>query len=179
MLVWIDLEMTGLDPKRHQIVELATVITDDDLNLVATGPDIVVGATDEVLEAMDPFVVNMHTQSGLLAEIKLSKVTLADAQTQTLDFLRANISQSGLAPLCGNTIGTDRRFLAEQAIEIDEFLHYRSIDVSSVKELARRWHPEILKGAPVKKRGHRALDDILESIEELKYYKECFFKLRS
>ena len=171
--------MTGLDPKRHQIVELATVVTDDELNLVATGPDIVIGATDVVLEAMDPFVVNMHTQSGLLAEIKSSTVTLSDAQAQTLEFLRANISQSGLVPLCGNTIGTDRRFLAEQATEIDEFLHYRSIDVSSVKELARRWHPEILKGAPVKKRGHRALDDILESIEELKYYKECFFRLRS
>ncbi len=177
VLVWIDLEMTGLDPRRNQIVEIATVITSDELELVETGPDLVVQAAPAILEQMEPFVLNMHTNSGLLDEIKRSTITLQDAEDATLTFLKSHIPQSGLAPLCGNTIGTDRRFLAEQAAAIDNFLHYRSIDVSSIKELARRWRPEIAKGAPTKKRGHRALDDILESIEELRYYRENFFRL--
>lgn len=177
MLVWIDLEMTGLDPRQNQIVEIATVITDDNLDLVAVGPDLVINASAEALSIMEPFVANMHTNSGLLNQIKESVVSLQDAEIQTLEFIKAHITQAGAAPLCGNTIGTDRRFLAEQAASIDNYLHYRSIDVSSIKELARRWKPEIAKSAPAKKRGHRALDDILESIEELKYYRESFFKI--
>lgn len=177
MLVWIDLEMTGLDPKIHRIVEIATIITDDELNVIATGPDLVVSASENDLALMEPFVLNMHGNSGLLEAIKLSSLTLEQAEIETLEFLKMHVKTPNTAPLCGNTIGTDRRFLAEQAIKIDDYLHYRSIDVSSIKELARRWNPNVLISAPVKKRGHRALDDIIESIEELKFYRDAFFKL--
>ena len=177
VLVWMDLEMTGLDPKRDQIVEMATVVTDDQLNVIATGPELVIAAPEELLSSMDPFVVNMHTSSGLLEMIRNSSLTLANAEEQTLAFLKASVKGAKSAPLCGNTIGTDRRFLAEQARSIEDYLHYRSVDVSSIKELARRWNPDIATGAPTKKRGHRALDDILESIDELRYYRDSFFRL--
>ncbi len=177
MLVWIDLEMTGLDPKVHKIVEIATVITDDNLELVATGPDLVVKVSEQDLTFMDSYVTNMHTSSGLLEEIKSSELDISSAESKTLDFIKVHVKSASSAPLCGNTIGTDRRFLAEHAPLIDSYLHYRSIDVSTIKELARRWNPAVIANAPEKKRGHRALDDILESIEELKYYKECFFKI--
>ncbi len=177
VLVWMDLEMTGLDPKRDQIVEMATVVTDDQLNVIATGPELVIAAPEELLSSMDPFVVNMHTSSGLLEMIRNSSLTLANAEEQTLAFLKASVKAAKSAPLCGNTIGTDRRFLAEQARSIEDYLHYRSVDVSSIKELARRWNPDIATGAPTKKRGHRALDDILESIDELRYYRDSFFRL--
>lgn len=173
----MDLEMTGLDPKRDQIVEMATVVTDDQLNVIATGPELVIAAPEELLSSMDPFVVNMHTSSGLLEMIRNSSLTLANAEEQTLAFLKASVKGAKSAPLCGNTIGTDRRFLAEQARSIEDYLHYRSVDVSSIKELARRWNPDIATGAPTKKRGHRALDDILESIDELRYYRDSFFRL--
>ena len=169
--------MTGLDPKRDQIVEMATVVTDDQLNVIATGPELVIAAPEELLSSMDPFVVNMHTSSGLLEMIRNSSLTLANAEEQTLAFLKASVKGAKSAPLCGNTIGTDRRFLAEQARSIEDYLHYRSVDVSSIKELARRWNPDIATGAPTKKRGHRALDDILESIDELRYYRDSFFRL--
>ena len=169
--------MTGLDPKIHKIVELATVVTDDDLQIIATGPDLVVATSDNDLEVMDSYVVKMHTSSGLLDEIKRSTLTLEQAETQTLDFIKEHIKSASAAPLCGNTIGTDRRFLQEQTPSIDAYLHYRSIDVSSLKELARRWNPKVLADAPNKKGGHRALDDILESIEELRYYRDNFLKL--
>ncbi|MFP3906992.1 MAG: oligoribonuclease [Acidimicrobiales bacterium] len=175
MLAWMDLEMTGLDPTRHVIVEIATLLTDDDLNIVAEGPDLVVHATDDELARMDDFVRNMHERSGLLDQIKASTMSLADAGAATLEFLEANIDEPRSVPLCGNSIGTDRRFLAIYLPEIEEFLHYRSVDVSTVKELARRWNPSIHRKAPDKATSHRALDDIRESIGELVYYREHLF----
>jgi oligoribonuclease len=171
----MDLEMTGLDPSRHVIVEIATVVTDDQLQTIAEGPDIVVHATPEELEAMDGVVRSMHTRSGLLAAIQSSPVSLAEAGEQTLAFIRAHIGEPRSVPLCGNSIGTDRRFLDAQLPEIEKFLHYRSIDVSSVKELCRRWYPDVLTGAPPKREAHRALEDIRESIAELAYYRSKIF----
>ena len=175
MLAWMDLEMTGLDPARHVIVEIATLITDDDLAVVAEGPDIVVHAGSDQLREMDGTVHAMHTASGLLAAIQASSASLEEAGRQTLEFLRTYIPERGTVPLCGNSIGTDRRFLAAQLPDIEEFLHYRSIDVSSVKELCRRWYPEALTNAPPKVGAHRALDDIRESIAELAYYRSTIF----
>ena len=175
MLAWMDLEMTGLDPSRHVIVEIATLITDDQLNLVAEGPNIVVGASDEELAAMDDFVRGMHTKSGLLDQITASTVSLQEAGEQTLAFLKQHIPEERSVPLCGNSIGTDRRFLAQQLPEIEEFLHYRSVDVSTIKELARRWYPAALANVPRKDGGHRALDDIRESLDELRYWRSAVF----
>jgi oligoribonuclease len=171
----MDLEMTGLDPARDVIVEIATIVTDDQLRVVAEGPDLVVHQPDEALAVMDPFVVDMHTRSGLLAAIKASTVSLADAGAATLDFIRAHVPEAGRVPLCGNSIGMDRRFLAAHLPEIEHWLHYRSIDVSSVKELVRRWYPEVLSARAAKSGAHRALDDIRESIAELQYYRERVF----
>ncbi len=171
----MDLEMTGLDPARHVIVEIATLITDDELNIVAHGPDLVVSATDEELSAMDAVVVDMHTKSGLLEQIKASTLSLEEAGAQTLAFLKEHIDTPRSVPLCGNSIGMDRRFLAAQLNDIEEFLHYRSVDVSTIKELARRWYPEVLATAPRKDAGHRALDDITESVNELRFYRQHVF----
>jgi oligoribonuclease len=171
----MDLEMTGLDPSRNVIVEIATVITSDELETVTEGPDIVVHATPEELEAMEGVVRSMHTRSGLLAAIQASPISLAEAGEETLAFLRSHIGEPRSVPLCGNSIGTDRRFLAAHLPEVESFLHYRSIDVSSVKELCRRWYPDVLAGAPPKKEAHRALDDIRESIAELAYYRSTIF----
>ena len=176
MLAWIDLEMTGLDPQRHVIVEIAAIVTDDDLATVAEGPDVVVHAAPEQLEAMDDVVRAMHTRSGLLDAMQRSTVSLAAAGRQTLEFLASHIAEPRTVPLCGNSIGTDRRFLAAQLPEVDGFLHYRSIDVSSVKELCRRWNPDAFAAAPPKAETHRALDDIRESIRELAYYRETIFR---
>jgi len=167
--------MTGLDPSQHVIVEIATLITDDDLNLVAEGPDLVVHASDEELAAMDEFVLNMHTKSGLLDQIKASTLSLEEAGEQTMAFLQEHIPEARSVPLCGNSIGTDRRFLATQLPEIEEFLHYRSVDVSTIKELARRWYPTALTSAPRKGGGHRAMDDIRESLDELRYWRTSVF----
>ena len=175
MLAWMDLEMTGLDPDRHVIVEIATLLTDDQLDLVAEGPDLIVHATADQLTSMDDFVRTMHTKSGLLPEIEASAISLADAGEATLDFLREHLPEPRTVPLCGNSIGTDRRFLAKHLPEIEEFLHYRSIDVSTIKELARRWRPEVLASAPDKDAGHRALDDIRESLAELRHYRDTMF----
>jgi oligoribonuclease len=175
MLAWMDLEMTGLDPARHVIVEIATIITDDDLAIVAEGPDLVVHATEDELSRMDEVVVRMHTESGLLDRIRASELSLADAGEQTLAFLRAHIPEPRTVPLCGNSIGTDRRFLAIHLPEIEEHLHYRSVDVSTIKELGRRWLPSVVRGAPTKSGSHRALDDIRESIVELRYYRDHLF----
>lgn len=175
MLAWMDLEMTGLDPARHTIVEIATLLTDDDLEVIAEGPDLVVHATQAQLAEMDEFVSGMHTRSGLLDRITASTLTLEEAGRQTLAFLREHIPEARSVPLCGNSIGTDRRFLATQLPEIEEFLHYRSVDVSTVKELARRWHPEVFAAAPKKAAGHRALDDIRESLDELRHYRRALF----
>ena len=175
MLAWIDLEMTGLEPHRHVIVEIATLITDDDLNLIAEGPDLVVHASDAALAEMDETVRSMHTRSGLLERIRTSSVSLEQAGAQTLEFLKAHIVEAGTVPLCGNSIGTDRRFLAAQLPAIENFLHYRSVDVSTLKELARRWRPDSLSGAPKKAGSHRALDDIRESVAELSHYRATLF----
>jgi oligoribonuclease len=177
VLAWIDLEMTGLDPDRHTIVEIASLVTDDDLSLVEEGPDLVVHATAEQMAEMDDVVRAMHARSGLLTEIEASTTTIEDAMAQTLEFLKKHIGEPSTVPLAGNSIGTDRRFLARQMPEIEDFLHYRSVDVSTIKELCRRWCPQIYKAAPVKKGGHRALRDIRESVAELAYYRHALFGL--
>jgi oligoribonuclease len=171
----MDLEMTGLDIRRHVIVEVATLITDDDLAIVAEGPDLVVSATPEQLDGMDDFVREMHTKSGLLAEIAASDTTLAEAGEATLAFIREHVKKARTVPLAGNSIGTDRRFLSAQLPEIEEFLHYRSVDVSTIKELARRWYPSVMAEAPPKAGGHRAMDDIRESVAELAFYRSHVF----
>jgi oligoribonuclease len=172
----MDLEMTGLDPEQHVIVEIATLVTDDELNIVAEGPDLVVKASAAELSAMDEVVRAMHTKSGLLAAIELSTTNLDEAGAATLEFLKQHIPIPNSVPLCGNSIGTDRRFLARWLPEVDAFLHYRSIDVSTVKELARRWYPDEFAAAPRKTQTHRALDDIKESVAELRYYRETIFR---
>jgi oligoribonuclease len=172
----MDLEMTGLDPGRHTIVEVATLITDDDLEIVAEGPDIVVAASEAELAGMDEVVRAMHARSGLLEAVQGSTISLQQAGEATLTFLRQHIPLPGTVPLCGNSIGTDRRFLAAWLPEIDAYLHYRSIDVSTVKELARRWYPEEFNNSPKKAGTHRALGDILESIGELRYYRDTIFR---
>jgi oligoribonuclease len=172
----MDLEMTGLDVSRHTIVEVATLVTDDDLAIVAEGPDLVVRAGPDELAKMDDFVKEMHTKSGLLTEIAASPLTLAEAGQATLDFIRTHVPKARTVPLAGNSIGTDRRFLAAQLPEVEEYLHYRSVDVSTLKELARRWYPEVLAGAPTKAAGHRAMDDIRESVAELAYYRTTIFR---
>jgi oligoribonuclease len=176
MLAWIDLEMTGLDPERHVIVEIASLLTDDDLEIIAEGPDLVVHATDSQLAEMDDFVTAMHERSGLTEQIRASTLSLADAEAATMAFLRAHIPEAGTVPLAGNSIGTDRRFLAAQMPEVESFLHYRCVDVSTIKELARRWHPEALSSAPAKVGSHRALDDVKESIAELQHYRRSVFR---
>jgi oligoribonuclease len=171
----MDLEMTGLDPGRHTIVEIATLITDDNLSIVAEGPDLVIHADAAQLATMDDFVRKMHTRSGLLDAMEASTLTLADAGRQTLAFITSHVPEKRTVPLCGNSIGTDRRFLAAQLPEIEDWLHYRSVDVSTVKELCRRWYPEILAQAPVKGTTHRAMEDIKESLAELAYYRANVF----
>ncbi|MFZ6004298.1 MAG: oligoribonuclease [Actinomycetota bacterium] len=176
MLVWMDLEMTGLDPARHVIVEIATIVTDDELRIVAEGPDLVIHQPPEAMALMDPVVHEMHTASGLLKAIEASTVSLEEAGKVTLEFIAQHVPDPRSVPLCGNSIGTDRRFLAAYLPEIEEYLHYRSVDVSTIKELTRRWYPGELDGVPRKATAHRALDDIRESIEELRWYREHVFK---
>ncbi|PCM45147.1 oligoribonuclease [Marinobacter sp. ANT_B65] len=174
-LVWIDLEMTGLDPEKERIIEMATIITDSELNLVAEGPVIAVHQPDNLLDAMDEWCTRTHGESGLTKRVRESKVSEAEAEQQTLAFLKEYL-EAGKSPLCGNSIGQDRRFLVKYMPQLEDFFHYRNLDVSTVKELARRWRPDVLKG--VKKQGsHQALDDIRDSINELRYYREHFFKL--
>ena len=168
--------MTGLDPAKDVIVEIATIVTDDELEIVAEGPDLVVHQPPEALEDMDPVVVDMHTSSGLLTAIAASTTSLEAAGQATLAFIREHVPEARTVPLCGNSIGTDRRFLAIYLPEIEEHLHYRSVDVSTIKELTRRWYPGALEGVPRKATAHRALDDIRESIEELRWYRANVFK---
>jgi len=171
----MDLEMTGLDATRDTIVEIATLVTDDDLVTIAEGPDLVVATPPDALAGMDDFVRSMHTKSGLLAEIEAATTSLAEAGAATLEFIQAHVPKPRTVPLAGNSIGTDRRFLTAYLPDIENYLHYRSVDVSTVKELARRWHPEVLAGAPAKVTAHRAMDDIKESIAELAYYRATLF----
>lgn len=171
MLAWLDLEMTGLDPSVHTIVEIASLVTDDDLNIVAEGPNLVIHQPPDVLDHMPDVVRNMHQRSGLLDAIAASTVTLGDAEELTLEFLTEQLGAERSVPLCGNTIGTDRRFLAAYMPNVENYLHYRSVDVTTVRELLARWNPGALKGAPAKAEGHRALDDIRESVAELHHYR--------
>jgi oligoribonuclease len=171
-LVWMDLEMTGLDPEDNVIIEIATIITDDELNIIAEGPVIAVHQPDFELDKMDAWNVKTHNGSGLVERVKASAVSLEEAEKQTIEFIALHVKK-GHSPLCGNSIHQDRRFLVKQMPLLEEFVHYRNIDVSTLKELAKRWKPSILPG--FKKSGsHQALDDILESIAEMKYYREHF-----
>jgi oligoribonuclease len=171
----MDLEMTGLEPLRHVIIEIATLITDDDLNVIAEGPDLVIRASPEQMAEMGDFVTEMHTKSGLIEAVNESTVTNEEAESQTLAFLKEHIAEPRTVPLCGISIGTDRRFLQEYMPTLEAFLHYRNVDVSTLKELTRRWYPEVLEGLPDKATSHRALDDIRESIEELQHYRDTMF----
>jgi oligoribonuclease len=173
-LVWIDCEMTGLDLGSDLLVEVAALVTDSELNVLGEGVDVVIGATPEQLERMPEVVKEMHALSGLTDEVLRSTVTVREAEDKVLAYLREHV-EPGKAPLCGNSIGTDRGFLARDMNELDAFLHYRMVDVSSVKELARRWYPRAYFNSPKKAGGHRALADILESVKELKYYRSTIF----
>lgn len=174
-LVWLDLEMTGLEPATNTIMEIATIVTDSELNILAEGPVFAIHHSDEALASMDPWCINQHGKSGLTERCRNSQVTLAQAEAETLAFLKAHVP-AGKSPMCGNSIGQDRRFINAYMPDFENFFHYRNLDVSTVKELARRWKPEVL--AKVNKQGtHLALDDIRESIKELQIYREHFFTL--
>lgn len=169
-IVWIDCEMTGLDNVKDALVEVAAVVTDSELNVLGEGVDVVIAPPAEALEQMGDFVRTMHTTSGLIEEFA-GGTTLADAQAKVLDYIRTWVPDAGKAPLAGNSVGTDKVFLDRDMPELVEHLHYRIIDVSSIKELARRWYPRVYFASPKKNGGHRALADILESIDELRYYR--------
>lgn len=173
LMVWMDLEMTGLEPDRDTIIEMATLITDHDLQVIAEGPEIVVHQDPALFDKMDDWNKEHHSKSGLWQKVVDSKVSLAEAEARTLDFLKAHIGPRE-SPLCGNSIWQDRRFLARHMRALEAYLHYRLVDVSSIKELAVRWYPDVKFSKP--KGAHRALDDIRESIDELRFYRERFFK---
>jgi oligoribonuclease len=169
-LVWIDLEMTGLDPDTDRILEIATVVTDKDLNILAEGPVLAVHQADSCLEKMDEWCTKQHTSSGLVDRVKASPITVLKAQELTLEFLQEYVP-AGKSPICGNSICQDRRFLYRYMPQLEKFFHYRNFDVSVLKIIAKRWYPDIAKGFR-KKTKHQALSDIYDSIEELKYYRE-------
>ena len=171
LLCWIDLEMTGLDPQRNTIIEIATLLTDGNLELVAEGPELIIHTTDDHLSRMIPIVRGMHEKSGLTEQVKRSTINVADAERETLAFLKKHAKAKAL-PLCGNSIWCDRMFLKLQMPELDAFLHYRCIDVSSFKECATRWNVHAISGAPRKGDQHRAMGDIKESIAELRHYRD-------
>ena len=173
-LVWIDCEMTGLDIERDALIEIACLVTDADLTLLDEGVDVIIKPPEEALAGMLEVVREMHTTSGLLAELP-SGVSVAEAQDIVLGYVREHIAEPKKAPLCGNSIATDRWFLARDMPELDGYLHYRMVDVSSIKELARRWYPRAYFASPAKHGGHRALADIKESVQELRYYRETVF----
>ena len=173
-IVWIDCEMTGLDLKADALIEVAVVVTDGQLNTLDEGIDLVIKPEPEALEQMGDFVREMHTTSGLINELDAG-ITMADAQAQVLDYVKQWIPEPRKAPLAGSSVGTDRAFLERDMPELTEYLHYRIIDVSSIKELAKRWYPRAYFNAPEKHGGHRALADIYESIHELRYYREIIF----
>ena len=173
-LVWIDLEMTGLDPDRCHILEIATVITNGDLEVIAEGPEIVIHATEEELETLSEWSLDQFTRSGLLERVRASTIRVEEAERQTLEFLEAH-TKPRTSPLCGNSVHTDRTFLYSRMRRLHDFLHYRNVDVSSLKEVLRRWYPTEFK-PPAKSGSHEARRDVLESVEELRYYRQAFFK---
>jgi oligoribonuclease len=174
-LVWIDCEMTGLELSHDALIEIAVLITDGELNVLDEGLDVIIHADDDALAAMVPYVRDMHASSGLTEEVRASVVTVAEAEKMVLDYVRARIPEARTAPLCGNSIATDRGFIARDMPELDAHLHYRMIDVSSIKELARRWYPRVYFAQPSKGLAHRALADIHESVVELRYYRQTVF----
>jgi oligoribonuclease len=173
-LIWLDLEMTGLDPETQTILEIGTAVTDSDLNLLAKGPSCVIHLSDKTLGEMDPWCIEHHGKSGLTAKSRASKVSLAEAEAKTLEFLKLHCKE-GESPLCGNSIGQDRRFLVKFMPKLNDFFHYRNIDVSSIKELVKRWYPAAMQ-PPEKKKTHHVMDDIEESIQELHFYRKTIFK---
>ncbi|MBW0020152.1 MAG: oligoribonuclease [Mycobacterium sp.] len=174
-LVWIDCEMTGLDLGSDKLIEIAVLVTDAELNILGDGVDVVIHAEDAALSSMIDVVTEMHSRSGLIDEVKASTIDLATAETMALDYIGEHVKQPKTAPLAGNSIATDRSFIARDMPKLDSFLHYRMIDVSSIKELCRRWYPRIYFGQPTKGLAHRALADIHESIRELQYYRRTAF----
>ncbi|MEU1585445.1 oligoribonuclease [Micromonospora sp. NPDC047644] len=175
LLVWIDCEMTGLDLGRDKLIEVAALVTDPDLNVLGDGVDVVIHADEAALEGMPEVVQTMHAKSGLTEEVRRSAVTLAEAEDLVLEYVRTFVKDPRTAPLCGNSIATDRGFIARDMPRLDAHLHYRMIDVSSIKELCRRWYPRVYFGQPQKGLAHRALADIRESIRELEYYRRTVF----
>jgi len=175
-LIWIDLEMTGLNPETDRVIEVATIVTDSQLNVLAEGPILAVHQSDAILNGMDDWNKRTHAATGLIERVKLSNLTEVDVERMTIDFLRQYVAKNK-SPMCGNSICQDRRFLARCMPELEAWFHYRNLDVSSIKELVHRWKPEIANGL-VKKNTHKAIDDIRESIEELKYYREHFLVLK-
>lgn len=175
-LVWIDLEMTGLDVERDVIVEIAAIVTDGALETLVEGPELVVHAPDGALDAMVDVVRDMHAKSGLTAAVRASRLSVADAEAQVLEFVRAHVPTARTAPLAGNSISADRMFLHRYMPALESHVHYRNVDVSTVKELVRRWYPDTYAGRPAKEGDHRALADIRESIEELRYYRQAAFR---
>ena len=174
-LVWVDCEMTGLDLRRDALIEIAVLVTDSELRVLDEGVDIVITAPDELLDGMQPVVREMHAHSGLTEAVRASTTTVTEAEQQVLDYLRKHVPEARTVPLCGNSIATDRAFLARDMPELDAFLHYRMVDVSSIKELCRRWYPRVYFSQPQKGLAHRALADIKESIRELRYYRSTVF----
>ncbi|CAG8520938.1 17325_t:CDS:2 [Acaulospora morrowiae] len=174
-IVWIDCEMTGLDVETEHLIEVAVLITDGDLNILAEGPDLVIHQTEETMNNMSEWCKTHHGKSGLTAEVLASKISTSEASAQILDFLKTHVPKKGIAPLAGNTVHADKAFLKKEMPEVIDWLHYRIIDVSSVKELCKRWYPSTFVNMPAKKLTHRALDDIKESVEELKFYKKNIF----
>ena len=173
-LIWIDLEMTGFDPLQERIIEIATVVTDSELNILAEGPSIAINQSEKLLQAMDEWNTNQHGKSGLTSRVQKSSVTEAQAELATIEFLKQWVPQ-GASPMCGNSIGQDRRFLVRYMPELANYFHYRNLDVSTLKELVRRWKPELINGF-TKKGSHLAMDDVYDSIEELAYYREVFIQ---
>ena len=174
-IVWMDLEMTGLDPDKERIIEIAVLVTDAELNIIAEGPHLVIKQDDALLEAMDDWNQKHHFASGLIERVKQSTISEAEAQADVVKFLKEHVPQN-MAPLAGNSVHQDRRFLSNDMPEVETYLHYRNIDVSTIKELVQRWYPKEYAKRPPKKGNHRAMADIKESIDELRYYRQAVFK---